>query len=79
MAARRELASTDLQHVRPAAGRPSGFLVNVAHPTNVATATMNPIKTMRLLAVKSVCMGESPTRPYHGRRRWPSKLAVREG
>src|SRR5689334_15047105 len=68
MAARREEASIDLQQDGPPAprgDRSAGLRspVDVAHPTNVASATIKPINAMRLLAVESGRIGNLPGQP----------------
>src|SRR5690348_15132246 len=61
MAARREDASTDLQHDGSTAVRRGRSPVGVAQPTNVANATMNPISTILLMERSGGCMWRNPS------------------
>jgi hypothetical protein len=56
MAARREETSTDLQQACPVTARCERSPVGVAQPTNVAIATRNPIRTIRLMQRDSAVM-----------------------
>src|SRR5215475_10271658 len=81
MAARREEASTDLQHPCSGAGDLSArSFMDVVQPTSVTTATINPTKNMRVMDVKTALMSaEFLLGPrYHGDGASPSNPPFQE-